>query len=80
MDGNVVCRVPDRLVPPGNRSYDWASRVPRSPVNIHPPAFEIDFRAADSLGTDTTGQWNGNYASITYFERKYFEAHKGNDR
>ncbi len=41
-DSNVVYRVPDRLIPPGNEFYDWASQIPRSLLPIHPAEADID--------------------------------------
>jgi hypothetical protein len=75
MDSNVVCRMPDRLIPVGNRSYNWASRIPRSPVNIHPITFEIHLGGYDSLNVSYTDSLGTHPGTITYVERKYFEAH-----
>ncbi|HWF43184.1 MAG TPA: hypothetical protein VG537_00945 [Candidatus Kapabacteria bacterium] len=83
MDSNVVWRSPDRLIPPGNPFYDWASFIPRSPVGIHPAEAEIDGNANgyDLFGKDTTTfvykgvrYWN----SITGQERQYFDQHPHN--
>lgn len=54
MDSNVVWRSPDRMVSPGNKYFNWASWIPRSPVGMNPAEEDIDLNPSDSLGSDTT--------------------------
>ena len=90
MDSNVVWRSPDRLIPPGSPFYDWASKIPRSPVGIHPAEVDIDYGPykdsagiirIDSLGMDTTSFF---YEGVQYWysiagrERQYLDQHPNN--
>jgi hypothetical protein len=79
VDGNVVRRVPDRLVPVGTKYYDWASTFERTALCIHPAEIDIDEDPSDSLGTDTSHTSDGKYyKSLTYQERHYFDTHLTN--
>jgi hypothetical protein len=42
IDGNVIRRMPDRLIPIGNRHYDWITTMQRAPDNIHISGMDID--------------------------------------
>jgi hypothetical protein len=64
VDSNVVRRIPDRLVPPGNPYYDRATQIPRSPPNIFPSEMDMG-NPSDPFGLDT--------GSEMYTCRKYFE-------
>ena len=64
-DSNVVRRIPDRLVPPGDPHYDWVTTMPRSLAGIWPAQTDFDLDGNDSFGTHP--------GSVTYQERKYFE-------
>jgi hypothetical protein len=64
LDGNVMRRFPDRLIPPDNKDYDYITKLPRAPMDAYIGEFDIDV-SPDSLGV-TPG-------SVTYQERKYFE-------
>jgi hypothetical protein len=70
VDSNVVRRIPDHLVPTNTPYYDWASKIMRSPVNIHPAEFDIDLDTNDRFGVVP--------GTSTYNERHYFETHLGN--
>ena len=85
MDSNVVWRSPDRLIPPGNHFYDWASKIPRSPVGIHPAEIDIDYNTSDPFGADsTTFFWGPGrdtmqyWNSVTGHERQYLDQHPNN--
>jgi len=76
-DSNVVRRIPDRLIPPGNPYYDWASKLERSVLSIHPGEMDID-NPADSLCNDASLDSHGNFNSVAYVERQFFDAHNTN--
>ena len=42
IDSVVVRRMPDRLIPVGNKHYDWITTMPRTPVNVHIGEMDID--------------------------------------
>ncbi|MFI5201212.1 MAG: hypothetical protein ACHQNE_02350 [Candidatus Kapaibacterium sp.] len=65
IDSVVVCRFPDRLIPPGNPYYDWVSTMPRQPVDIRPAETDLDYNSKDPLDTAA--------GTLPYLERKYFE-------
>jgi hypothetical protein len=70
IDGNVVSRFPDRLIPTENTAYDFITKIQRFPTYIYPAQFEIDRDPTDTLGT-TPG-------TVTYRQRQYFETHLTN--
>ncbi len=70
-DSVVVRRFPDRLVPRGNKYYDWVTTEPRIPASIYPAELDVDFgNSTDSLGVVP--------GSASYIERQYFMAHTSN--
>jgi len=87
-DSVVVRRFPDRLIPPGDSHYDWASTQPRSNVILFPAQFDIDLGSyKDTVtgltDTDWTGSYNrmdgwGDFLSTTKVQRQYFETHPHN--
>jgi hypothetical protein len=70
MDSNVVRRIPDHLIPTNSPAYNWASKIMRSPVNIHPSEEDIDYDPTDPFGEHP--------GTSTYIERQYFESHLAN--
>ena len=66
-DSVVVRRIPDRLIPRGNKYYDIISQEPRSPANLIPAEFDGDLDPKDPFGIkpNYTGQ----------YEREFFFAH-----
>ena len=89
LDSNVVRRIPDRMIPPGNQYpnnlyFNWAAKLPRTPVSLHIGEFVTDYNSPDSFGTDSLGVYdsvayiiNGDttFRSRAYQERHYFEEH-----
>ena len=41
-DSSVVFRVPDRLVPPNSKYYNWGANIPRALIPFHPGETDID--------------------------------------
>ena len=70
VDGNVIRRFPDRLIPVNNKQYDRISKFTRNCTYFYPAEFDIDLTPGDTLGTNPT--------SRTYMERNYFETHLSN--
>jgi hypothetical protein len=66
IDSNVVLRLPDRLIPPGDPHYGL--NLDREPLDFY--LGELDLGASDPLGADST--------SLLYQEKTYFEAHPYN--
>ena len=68
-DSVVVRRIPDRLIPPGNKFYDWAGTFARNEVHMHPAEFDYD-------GYNPSGQ-HDPFGTVPggsgYIERKFFE-------
>lgn len=88
VDSNVVRRYPDRMVPPSNEYpsslyYDYARRLPRTPVTFFLGEFAIDNNSPfdgwpiDSLGLVDSIAYTSNgdttFNSRTYQERHFFE-------
>jgi hypothetical protein len=42
VDSNIVRRIPDRMVPPGNNYFDWAARTPRAPEDLQVAEFVMN--------------------------------------
>jgi hypothetical protein len=74
-DSNVVRRIPDRLIPPGHREYDVASKLGRTPPSFYIGQLDYDRNGDytfDPYGIDSTKD-GGNYISKTFRERTSFE-------
>ena len=76
VDGNVMRRVPDRLIPVNDKHYDWVTKMGRTQININPSEVDLDIGSyKDSLGIshdDSTGVHPG---TVGYMERQFFESH-----
>ena len=72
-DSVVVRRIPDRLIPPGNRYYDWVGTYARAPNVLRPAEFVIDYNgdAVSELtyfqahASDCNGCWPDQYGNPT---------------
>jgi hypothetical protein len=80
IDSNVVLRLPDRLIPPGNKEFGL--NLDRGPADLR--IGEFDLEGSDPFGLDTTFVYwlpdtiTKHYNSVTYAEKKYFEDHPHN--
>ncbi len=73
IDGNVVRRFPDRLIPPSNFNYDVISNVPRVATSIQPAEFGIQQSTYDSAGVSYNDSLGTHPGTATYMQRQYFE-------
>jgi hypothetical protein len=73
IDGNVVRRFPDRLIPLNNPFHNKIADIPRNATYLDPAevGIHVDKRGDGSM-IDPLGVTLG---SATYAERQYFESH-----
>jgi hypothetical protein len=73
-DSVVVRRIPDRLIPPGNKFYDWACTYARNELNVHPAEMDIDGGSSgisernffEQYDTSCSGCWPVTIGGVTY--------------
>ncbi len=75
IDGHVLRRAPDRLIPPGDPSADYMTPAPRSPMNIVPAEFgppdSAYYYYFKSAVTTCQGCWtdgNGQHIASQYID------------
>ena len=80
VDSNVVRRVPDRMIPPGNRQYDMLKDLDRTPLDFWIGEFDLDAdRDDDGNPIDPFG-FDSVHNTRTYRWRHMFEQHFADGR